>query len=123
MTSDWAGCSAASRAPSETSRSCSASKPWQARVEVKPVLGALWVRDGLEPQPYEPGRTLNQHAGVVLGVSYPRCGQPGQLGVVVGRDLVPIEGGSLEPGQGRAVAAVEDVVDHGHHPIVIPLLT
>jgi hypothetical protein len=95
MTSDWAGCSAASRAPSETSRSCSASKPWQARVEVKPVLGALWVRDGLEPQPYEPGRTLNQHAGVVLGVSYPRCGQPGQLGVVVGRDLVPIEGGSL----------------------------
>src|SRR4051794_16233825 len=65
-------------------------------VEMDAVLGHLWFRHLLEPQPRAATIGLDQHARIVLRVVDADAAQPFQLGVVVGRDRVAVERGGPE---------------------------
>ena len=68
------------------------------QVQMDTVLDDLLLWHQLEEDPRLPVRPLDQDVRVVLGIKDPCTAQPGEFSLVVGSDLVTVEGGSPESG-------------------------
>ena len=68
------------------------------QVQVDTVLHDLRLWHQLEEDPRLPVRPFDQDVRVVLRISNPLTAQPGEFSLIVGCDLVTVEGSGPEPG-------------------------
>ena len=85
------------------------------QVQMDTVLHDFLLWHQLEAEPRLPVRPLDHDARVVLGIKDPLTAQPGKFYLIVGSDLVTIQGSSPEPGDRRGMMTVKDnIVKPGH---------